>query len=120
MALAAVGYQHDGLPATHHAAGPVGGQRTAAEEDVAARRSLDGGARILGDQEPAIDLERAWLAGDRPLGVDPDRRAVGREDGVDGEAALGGERDTLRAGSRRRAGPEVSIASPAGWRTRHR
>src|SRR6185437_1784457 len=102
--LAAVGYQYDGLTAAHHAAGPVGRQRTAAEEHVAARWALDGGARILGDQQPAIDLERARLPGHRPLSVDPDRRAVGREDGVDGEAALGGERDTLRAGGCRRAG----------------
>src|SRR6185437_11241515 len=103
-ALAAIGYQYDGLTAAHHAAGPIGRQRTAAEEHVAARRALDGGARILGDQQPTVDLERTCLAGHRPLGVDPDRRAVGREDGVDGEAALGGERHALRAGGSRRAG----------------
>src|SRR4051794_2313438 len=98
MALAAVGDQYDGLAGAHHAAGPVGGPRAAAEEHVAARRSLDRSAGILGDHQPAVDLELARLAGDRPLGVDPDRRAVGREGSVDGEAALGGEGHALRAG----------------------
>src|ERR1700753_3227002 len=50
---------------------PAGAGRAAAEEHVAARRALDGGSRILGDHQVAIDLERAGLAGHRPLGVDP-------------------------------------------------
>src|SRR5579864_144761 len=62
MALAAVGYQYDGLAAAHHAAGPVCRERAAAEENVAARRPLDGSPRVLGDQQAAIDLERARAA----------------------------------------------------------
>src|SRR6185503_9456441 len=60
-ALTAVGHQHDRLAAADHAAGPVGGVGAAAEEHVAAGGALDGGAGVLGDQQAAVDLERACL-----------------------------------------------------------
>src|SRR5918993_2015468 len=96
-ALSLVRDQHDRPASAVHAARPVGGLRAAAEEDVAARRALDCRAGVLGDGQPAIGLGGAGLARHRPHGVDPDRRAVGREGGVDGHAALGRELNALGA-----------------------
>ena len=64
---------------------------------VAARRALDRRAGVLRDHQAPVAFRCAGLARHRTGRIDPDRRAVGREGGVDREAALGGDLHALGA-----------------------
>src|SRR5437763_13047805 len=63
-----------------------------APEEIAAHRSLDRAAGILGDQEPAVSAGRETL-----LRFEPERQAERDKGAVDREAALRGQDDPLRA-----------------------
>ena len=77
-----------------HPPGALGGLRPEAPEHVAAHRSLDGAAGILGDQQAPHPV----LVGPRGVGgIEPDGDAEGHEGAVDREAAARGQGHALGA-----------------------
>src|SRR5476651_2637405 len=94
--LNAAWHQHDELAELLDAPGNVRNVDAMTEIDVGARGAADGGAGVLRHHQV---LERVfwYIAIERELGVDPDRRAVDVIAGIDRDGASGRERDPLRA-----------------------